>query len=63
MFEKKDTDMDGFLTFEEFKQGRNETFLQDAEKRFHALDTNQDSKVSLDELKAGWADMTRNKKK
>lgn len=55
--------MDGFLTFEEFKQGRNETFLQDAEKRFHALDTNQDSKVSLDELKAGWADMTRNKKK
>ena len=32
--EKKDTDMDGFLTFEEFKQGRNETFLQNAEEAF-----------------------------
>ena len=63
MFEKKDTDQDGFLTFEEFKHGRNEKFLENAERRFHALDTNQDNKVSLDELKAGWADMTRNKKK
>ena len=62
MFEKKDTDQDGFLTFEEFKHGRNEKFLENAETRFHALDTNQDNKVSLDELKAGWADMTRNKK-
>ena len=63
MFEKKDTDQDGFLTFEEFKHGRNEKFLENAERRFHALDTNQDNKVSLDELKAGWADMTRNKNK
>ena len=62
MFEKKDTDQDGFLTFEEFKHGRNEKFLENAETRFHALDTNQDNKVALDELKAGWADMTRNKK-
>lgn len=63
MFEKKDTDQDGFLTFDEFKYGRNEKFLENVKKRFHALDTNQDNKVSLDELKAGWADMTRNKKK
>ncbi len=63
MFEKKDTDKDGFLTFEEFVHGRNEKFLENVEKRFHALDTNQDNKVSLDELKAGWDDMTRNKKK
>ena len=63
MFEKKDTDQDGFLTFDEFKHGRNEKFLQNAEKRFQSLDTNQDDKVSLDELKAGWAGMTRNKEK
>ena len=63
MFVKKDTDQDGFLTFDEFKHGRNEKFLQNAKKRFQTLDTNQDDKVSLDELKAGWAGMTRNKKK
>ncbi len=63
MFEKKDTDMDGFLSIEEFKHGRSEKFLQNAEKRFSVLDTNHDEKVSLEELKAGWADMTRNKKK
>ena len=63
MFDKKDTNKDDFLTFDEFKHGRNEKFLQNAEKRFQTLDTNQDDKVSLDELKAGWAGMTRNKKK
>ena len=63
MFDKKDTDKDGLLTFDEFKHGRNEKFLQNAGKRFQTLDTNQDDKVSLDELKAGWDDMTRNKKK
>ncbi len=63
MFEKKDMDQDGFLTFEEFKHGRSEKFLKNAEKRFTVLDTNHDEKVSLEELKAGWADMTRNKKK
>ncbi len=63
MFEKKDTNKDGFLTPEEFKQGRNKKFLQNADKRFAKLDTNHDDKVSPDELKAGWADMTRNKKK
>jgi len=63
MFEKKDIDQDGFLTFDEFRQGRNEKFLQNATKRFQALDTNEDDKVSLDELQTGWADMTRNKKK
>ena len=63
MFEKKDIDMDGFLSFEEFKRGGNKKFLENAEKRFQTLDTNQDQKVSLDELKSGWADMTRNKKK
>ena len=61
MFEKKDIDMDGFLSFEEFKRGGNEKFLKNAEKRFQTLDTNQDKKVSLDELKSGWASMTRNK--
>lgn len=63
MFEKKDTNKNGFLTLEEFKQGGSEKFLQNAEKRFSKLDTNHDDKVSLDELKSGWADMTRNKKK
>ena len=63
MFEKKDTDMDGFLSIEEFKHGRSEKFLENAEKRFSVLDTNHDEKVSLEELMAGWADMTRNKKK
>lgn len=63
MFEKKDIDMDGFLSFEEFKRGGNEKFLQNAEKRFQTLDTNQDKKVSPGELKSGWASMTRNKKK
>ena len=63
MFEKKDTDMDGFLSIEEFKHERSEKFLKNAEKRFSVLDTNHDEKVSLEELKAGWADMTRNKKK
>ena len=63
MFDKKDTDKDSFLGFDELKHGRNEKFLQNAEKRFQSLDTNQDDKVSLDELKAGWAGMTRNKKK
>ena len=63
MFEKRDIDMDGFLSFEEFKRGGNKKFLENAEKRFQTLDTNQDQKVSLDELKSGWADMTRNKKK
>jgi len=63
MFEKKDIDMDGFLSFEEFKRGGNEKFLENAEKRFQTLDTNQDKKVSLGELKSGWASMTRNKKK
>ena len=63
MFEKKDIDMDGFLSIEEFKHGRSEKFLENAEKRFSVLDTNHDEKVSLEELKAGWADMTRNKKK
>lgn len=61
MFEKKDIDIDGFLSFEEFKHGGNEKFLKTAEKRFQTLDTNQDKKVSLDELKSGWASMTRNK--
>lgn len=61
MFEKKDIDIDGFLSFEEFKHGGNEKFLKTAEKRFQTLDTNQDKKVSLDELKSGWAFMTRNK--
>ncbi len=63
MFEKKDTNKDGFLTLEEFKQGGNEKFLQNADKRFAKLDTNHDNKVSTDELKAGWDDMTRNKKR
>lgn len=63
MFEKKDTNKDGFLTLEEFKQGGNKKFLQNADNRFAKLDTNHDDKVSPDELKAGWADMTRNKKK
>jgi Ca2+-binding EF-hand superfamily protein len=63
MFEKKDTNKNGFLTLEEFKQGGSEKFFQNAEKRFSKLDTNHDDKVSLDELKSGWADMTRNKKK
>ena len=62
-FEKKDTDMDGFLSIEEFKHERSEKFLKNAEKRFSILDTNHDEQVSLEELKAGWADMTRNKKK
>ena len=61
MFEKKDIDIDGFLSFEEFKHGGNEKFLKTAEKRFQTLETNQDKKVSLDELKSGWASMTRNK--
>jgi len=63
MFEKKDTDMNGFLSIEEFKHERSEKFLKNAEKRFSVLDTNHDEQVSLEELKAGWADMTRNKKK
>jgi len=63
MFEKKDTNKDGFITLEEFKQGGNEKFLQNADKRFAKLDTNHDEKVSPAELKAGWDDMTRNKKK
>ena len=63
MLEKKDTHKDGFLTLNEFKQGGSERFLQNADKRFAKIDTNNDNKVSLDELKAGWADMTRNKKK
>jgi Ca2+-binding EF-hand superfamily protein len=63
MFDKKDTNKDGFLTFDEFKHGRNEKFLQKSEKCFQTLDTNQDDKVSLAELKAGWDGMTRNKKK
>ena len=54
-------DIDGFLSFEEFKHGGNEKFLKTAEKRFQTLDTNQDKKVSLDELKSRWASMTRNK--
>ncbi|MBT4886503.1 MAG: hypothetical protein HN985_08775 [Planctomycetaceae bacterium] len=63
MFEKKDTNKDGFMTLEEFKQGGNEKFLKNADKRFSKLDTNHDEKVSPAELKAGWDDMTRNKKK
>ena len=63
MFEKKDTDMNGFLSIEEFKHERSEKFLKNDEKRFSVLDTNHDEQVSLEELKAGWADMTRNKKK
>ena len=63
MFDKKDTDKDGFLTFDEFQHGRNEKFLQNTEMRFQTLDTNQDDKVSLAELKAGWDGITRNKKK
>ena len=54
--------MDGFLSIEEFKHGRSEKFLENAEKRFSVLDTNHD-KVSLEELMAGGADMTLNKKK
>ena len=53
MFEKKDTDMNGFLSIEEFKHERSEKFLKNAEKRFSVLDTNHDEQVSLEELKAG----------
>ena len=63
MFDKKDTDKDSFLGFDEFQHGRNEKFLQNTEKRFQTLDTNQSDKVSLDELKAGWDGLTRNKEK
>ena len=32
MFDKKDTDKDSFLGFDEFQHGRNEKFLQNTEK-------------------------------
>lgn len=53
IFSRKDANSDGFLSAEEFKAGKKDKQLANADKRFKKIDTDADGRLSLDEFKAG----------